>query len=326
MNHEPILILADPKGKAWNFAKEVFKILNSNESRDRVYHLAEVEIKKFNNGEVYAKIHENVRQKTCYFIHDSSMYPQDWLVSLALVNDALMRSSANKITNVLPCLKFARQDRIAEARTPISSSVVAKIIMQHAYRVITCDLHNPATTGSYDIPFDNLKAFPVIIEHLKKNHAEFLENAILVSPDIGSAKRAESYAKRLGLGVAIIDKKRKEAGIIDSMTIIGDVAGKNIIMVDDLIDSGGTLCKAADTLKQAGANKIYACATHGEFSGNAIEKITCSNIDKVIITDSVPKENKFISDKIEIISLAPLFADVIFRISQGLSISELFEK
>lgn len=321
MNNEPILILADPNGKAWDFAKEIYNKLNSSEDRNRRYHLGEVEIKKFNDGEIFAEIKENVRKKTCFYVHDSSMNPQDWAISLAIINDSLMRSSAGKINNILPYMKYSRQDRMASPRTPITSSVIAKIINQRAYRVITTDLHNPTIQGFYDIPFDNLKAYPVIINHLKKNYPEFLENAILVAPDIGSAKKVEGYVKRLGLDIAIANKKRKEAGVVGEMTIIGDVQGKNVIIVDDMIDTGGTLIKASEVLKEKGAKEIWACATHGLFSNNSIEKLENSSFKKIIITDSIPQKSK---GKIEVVSLTKLFAEAIFRISHGKSISEMF--
>jgi len=321
MNGEPILILADPKGGAYNFAKKIYDTLNSNEKRDRRYEFGNVEIKKFNNGEIFSTIKENVRKKTCYFIHDSTMYPQDWAMSLAITNDALMRSSAGKINNVLPSMNYSRQDRMAAPRTPITASVLANMIQQNAYRVITTDIHNPAIQGSYQIPFDNLKSYPVIIKHLKQNHPEFLENAVLVAPDIGSAKKVEGYVRRLGLDVAIADKKRAETGKVESMTMIGKVKGKNAIIVDDMIDTGGTLLKAVETVKEMGGKQVYACATHGLFSKNSRKKFQESSLEKVIITDSIPQQSQ---GKIEVISLTDLFADAIFRISHGQSLSEMF--
>jgi ribose-phosphate pyrophosphokinase len=218
-------------------------------------------------------------------------------------------------------MKYSRQDRLTDPRTPISASVLARMINSSAYRVLSTDLHNPATTGSYRIPFDNLKAYPVIINYLKENYPEFLENAVIVAPDAGSAKRADSYAKRLNLGVAIAYKRREKAGVVGEMKIIGDVEGKNVIIVDDMIDTGGTLCKAAEMLKQKGAQKIYACATHGLFNKDAVEKLHSAPFEKIIITDSIPQQSR---GKIEVVSLADLFAESIFRISHGESVSELF--
>ncbi len=202
------------------------------------------------------------------------------------------------------------------------SSFVAEILNSQTYRVITTDLHNPAVQGSYKVPFDNLKAYPIIIKYLKENYPDFLANAVLVAPDVGSAKRMESYAKRLNLPVAITHKTRKEAGIIGEMIIMGNVEGKNAIIVDDMIDTGGTLIKAAETLKQKGAREIWACATHGIFSKNAKEKLNSSSLNKIIITDSIPQNN---DGKIEVVSLVDLFAETIYRISHGISVSELFE-
>lgn len=322
MDIQPILILADRSGNAWDFANRVYQKLNSNPQRDKKYKLGEVEIKKFADGEIFVRILENVRTKDCYFIHDSTMNSQDWLVSLGFINDALMRSSAREINNILPFLKYSRQDRIVDARTPISASFLAKVINKSANRVLTCDLHNPATTGSYNIPFDNLKAYPTIIEHLQESHSDFLQNAVVVAPDVGSAKRAESYAKRLGIGVAIANKKREKANVTGDMTIIGEVSGKNALIVDDMIDTGGTLCKAAEVLKLKGAEKIYACATHGIFSDNAIEKLENSVFEKVIVADSIPRKS---NGKIEAVSIANLFAEAIYRITHGDSISALFD-
>jgi len=318
---DAILILADPKGNAWDFAKEVYEKLNSNSLRDRKYSLGEVEIVKFNDGELFVQILTNVRKKTCFFIHDSSMAPQDWTIALAEVNDALMRSSARKVNNVLPYMKYSRQDRMTAPRTSITASVVAGIISLRANRVITTDLHNPASTGAYDIPFDNLKAYPVIVGHLMNNYPDFLRNLAIVSPDVGSADRAKSYAKRLGGSVAIVDKSREKAGVVGAMTVIGDVEGKNVLIVDDMIDTAGTLCKAAEVLRKKGALKIWAAATHGLFSKDALDKLRDSCLDKVIVTDSIPQKAL---DKIEVVSLTGLFAETIYRISHGQSVSELF--
>lgn len=317
-----ILILADPNGNAWNFAKNIYDKLSNNTKKKRVYSSGEVEISKFSDGEIFAKVNESVRKKTCFFIHDSSMPPQDWLVSLAEVNDALKRSDAAKIDDVLPYMKFGRQDRMVEPRTPISAKIVADIIQRKAYRVITTDVHNPATQGYYDIPFDNLKSYPVIIKHLKENFSEFLENAVVVSPDLGSAVKAKSYAGRLGLEVVLTNKERTKAEVVGEMTIIGNIEDKNAIIVDDIIGTAGTLCDSAEILKEKGANKIYACATHGVFSKDARQKIKNSPLEKVIVTDSIPQDK---DGKIEVISLVDLFAEVIYRISHGESISELYK-
>jgi len=323
MNNEPILILADKKGKAYEFANQVYKKLNSNEKRRQRYELGHIEIIKFADGEICAEIKNNVRKKTCYYIHDSTMEPQDWAMSMAVINDALMRSAAGRITNVLPYMKYARQDRRANPRNPITSSVFAKMIQEYAQEVITTDVHNPAIEGAFRIPFNNLKAFPVIINYLKNNHPDFLKDAVLVAPDIGSTINTESYAKRLGLPIAIANKKRVEANKVEKMTLVGDVSGKNAILVDDMIDTGGTLRKAAEIIRENGGKQIYACATHGLFTGNSRELFEKSALEKIIVTDSIPQES---TGKIEVISLADLFSDAIFRTSHGESISEMYNR
>ena len=326
MDHE-IILLADPKGKVWEFTKKVYERIQELENAllydpKRCYSLGGVEIIKFNDGEIFTRIDKSVRGNTCFYFHDSSLDPQDWLVSLLFVNDALRRSDAEKITDVLPYMKYSRQDRMADPRTPISAGVAARAIeVAKVKRVITTDLHNPATAGAYDIPFENLKAYPVLIDHLKTNYADFLKDAVIVAPDVGGAQRANSYAKRLGLNVAIAHKSREKAGVVGEMKIIGDIKDKNILIVDDMIDTAGTLCKAADILCQEGAKEVYACATHGILSKDARQKIEDSCLKKVIITDSIPQES---NGKIEVVSLKNLFADVIYRIAHKKSVSELY--
>ncbi len=317
-----ILILADPRGNVWNFAKSIYEMLNSNPDRLVKYCLGKVDITKFNDGEIFVKIEESVRNKICFFMHDSSMNPQDWAISLSEVNDALIRSSVKEVYDVLPYMKYSRQDRMTDPRTPITSGVLAGMIGMAANGVITTDLHNPAITGAYRIPFDNLRAYPTIIDYLQNKYPDFLENLVIVAPDVGSAEMAKSYAKRLHADVAIVDKSRERAGVIKKMTVIGDVAEKNVIVVDDMIDTAGTLCKAAETLKEGGALKIWACATHGLFSNNAVERLNTSYFEKVIVTDSIPQESL---GNIEVVSLMDLFAETINRISHGRSVSELFK-
>ena len=316
-----VLILADPLGGVWNFAKSVYEKLNSNPDRLVKYYLRKVDIRKFNDGELFVKIEESVRNKVCFFVHDSSMNPQDWAISLVEINDALIRSSAKEIHNVLPYMRYSRQDRMTEPRTPITSCVLAEMIGKIANGVITTDLHNPAITGAYRVPFDNLRAYPTIIDYLQNKYPDFLENLVIVAPDVGSAEMAKSYAKRLGAEVAIVDKSREKSGVVGKMTIIGNVAEKNVIVVDDMIDTAGTLCKASEVLMKNGALRIWSCATHGLFSNNATERLNNSCFEKIIVTDSIPQES---SGKIEVVSIKDLFAETINRISHGRSVSELF--
>jgi ribose-phosphate pyrophosphokinase len=315
-----ILILANKEGKMWEFTKEVYNKLVNNPNRTREYELGEVEIKKFNDGEIFSKVLANVRLRTCFYFHDSSMDPQEGIVSLFQVNDALRRSSASKINNVIPYMSYSRQDRMTEPRVPITARIVADLISEKAQRVITTDLHNPAITGFYNIPFDNLKGYIPISEYLKNYCPEFLANAVILAPDVGCAKMAGSYAKRLGLRVVLADKERKKAGEIGDLKIVGDVRGKNVIIPDDMIDTGGTLIKAAEEAKKQGAEQIYVCATHGVFS-RGVEELINSVIEKIIITDTIPQNR---NGKIVVVSLVNLFSETIHRIAHGGSVSELF--
>lgn len=321
---ENVLILADPEAKSWNFAETIYKNLVDRKERRRIYNLGKIKITKFNDGEFFTEPLESVRGKECYLVHDCSMYPQDWMVSLLLLNDAIGGSSAKNLTDVLPYLRYSRQDRVTEPRAPITTSVLAKAIKSYADGLLTADLHNPAVVNAYrkkHFSFENLRAYPVIINYLKKNHSNFLENAIIVAPDAGAMQVANSYAKRIDLGIICAYKKRERAGVIGEIKILGDVKNKNVLLVDDMIDTGETLCKAAEILKEKEADKIYACATHGVFSENAREKLNNSHLEKIIITDSIPQES---NGKIEIVSISNLFAEAIYRISHDHSISELY--
>ena len=322
-----IILLADFKGKAWDFTKKVYEKIQELEEPlpfecKRHYSLCEVKTKKFPDGEDLPIVCKSIRGSTCFYFHDSSLDPQEWFASLLLTNDALIRSDAEKITDILPYMKYSRQDRVTNERTPISTRVVARAIeSSNIKRIITTDLHNPAYAGTYDNPFENLRAYPVIIECLKKQYTDFLKDAIILSPDAGGAPRADSYSKRLMLEMTVASKKRDIQGNIEKMIINADISGKNILMVDDMIDTAGTLCRAADELVEKGVKKVYACATHGIFSKDAREKIENSCLEKVIVTDSIPQESQ---GKIEVVSLKDLFAEVIHRIAHKKSISELY--
>jgi len=318
-----VLILADEKGKAWDFADTIYNKLQDHPEKSVVYNQGNVGISKFPNKEIFIRVLNNVREKRCFYIHDSSMNPQDGFMSILQVNNALKRSSAIEINDVIPCMNYTRQDRMTEPRVPITAEIYIDCISKCSDRIITTDLHNPATTGfGKPKPFDNLKAYPVIIKHLRENYSKFLENAVLVAPDVGSAKRVESYAKRLKLGVVLAHKIRDKEGKIESITLVGDVKGKNTLITDDMIDKGGTLITAAEELKKAEAKIIYACATHGVFS-QGFKKLEESPLEKIIITDSIPQKR---DGKIEVVSLTDLFAETIHRISHGKSVSKLFDE
>jgi len=312
------VLIADPNSKAWKFAQIIQEKLSS---RGANIPLFKVEITRFSDGESYAQIMKNVRRKGCYFIHDSSKSPNDWLVELMLVNDALKRASADFVVDILPYMKYSRQDRKDKSRVPISARVIADSIGYRADKVMTTDLHADAIQGFYNKPFDNLRSFATVVDYLKKNHPEFLENSIVISPDAGGVARARAFAKRLNKDIAIIDKRREKAGEVSEMKIVGDVNGKNAIIVDDIIDSGNTLIEAAKALKKNGAKRVFACCTHAILSKNAVEMVP-KHFDKILITDTIPHENL---DGIECVSLTDLYAEAIYRTDNGMSLSELFE-
>jgi len=312
------VLIADPNSGAWKFAQTIHEKIRKKGTDLLLY---KAEITKFSDGESYVQIMGNVRRKRCYFIHDSSKNPNDWLVDLMLVNDALKRASADTVVDILPYMKYSRQDRKDKSRVPISARVIADSIGYRADKVITTDLHADAIQGFYNKPFDNLHSFATVVDYLKKVHPEFLDNSVIVSPDVGGVARARAFAKRLNKEIAIIDKRREKAGEVAEMRIIGDISGKNVIIVDDIIDSGGTLIEASKALKKNGAVKVFACCTHAILSKNAVEKVP-KHFDRVLITDTIPHDNL---DGIECISLTDLYAEAIYRTDQGLSISELFE-
>jgi len=313
-------IIANPEGNAWKFASEVYKILRA---RNEKFELNKVFIQRFRDGEIKPKIEKNVRRRNCFFIHDSSLKPNDWFLQLALINEILRNSSAQEITDVLPYLKFGRQDRKDESRVPISSKVIAKLIERDANRVLTMDVHNPSIAGFYDFPFDNLYSFLSVIDYLKRNYPYVLENAVIMSPDVGGGKRARSFAKKAGIKKIVVgDKNREEDGEVESIQIIGDVKGKNVLIVDDIIDSGNTLIQACNAAKQQGAEKVYAYATHGLFTEGTERLTKC--FDLIIVGDTFP--NPVLENgKIKVVSFANLFAEAIYRINEGESLSALFD-
>jgi ribose-phosphate pyrophosphokinase len=313
-------IIADPEGNAWQFACSVYENLVR---KDGKFELNEVKIQKFKDGEIKPKIRDNIRRKNCFFIHDSSLDPAAWLLELILINETMRNSSAQEIINVLPYLRFTRQDRKDESRVPISSRAVAKSIEKYADRVLTIDIHNPAIIGSYEIPFDNLYSFNTVINYLNEKRPGFFEDLVIMSPDVGGAKRARSFVRRAGVERMVVgDKNREENGEVDQIQIIGDVSEKRVLMVDDIIDSGNTLIQAYNAAKRGGAKEIYAYATHGLFT-KGFERLTKS-LDLVIVGDTVTNP-KMKRKGVEIVSFANLFSEAIYRINGGESLSELFE-
>lgn len=287
--------------------------------------LAQCNVRRFADEEVFVEIQENVRGDDVYVIQSTSYPANDNLMELLVLIDALRRSSSGRITAVIPYFGYARQDRKSSPRTPITAKLVANMITQAgADRVLTMDLHAGQIQGFFDIPTDNLYALPEIGNDIQKQ--KFRDNIMAVSPDVGGVVRARALAKRLSTGLAIVDKRRDKPGSSEVMNIIGDVSDKSCLLVDDIIDSGGTICNAATALLEKGAAEVFAYISHGVLSGKAVDRINSSDLTSLVITDSIcATEAVTKSSKIRIISVAPMFAKAITRIANGESVSILFE-
>jgi ribose-phosphate pyrophosphokinase len=286
--------------------------------------LTKAQVRRFADNEVFVTIDENVRGEDVFVIQSTSYPANDNLMELLICIDALSRASAKRITAVLPYFGYARQDRKTGGRTPISAKLVANIITRAgADRVLTMDLHAGQIQGFFDIPVDHLYAMPVMIDHLKNDHLG--KDTVIVSPDAGGVERARAYSKRLNATLAIIDKRREKANISEVMNIIGEVKGKDAILVDDIIDTAGTLTHAAKALVDAGARTVSACCTHGVLSGPAIERIEKSPLAELIVTDTIPlRAEAKACAKIKQLSVARILGEAIKRIHHGDSISSLF--
>lgn len=286
--------------------------------------LGKANVKTFSDGEVMVEIGENVRGRDTYVVQSTCAPTNNNLMELLIMMDALKRASAATITAVIPYYGYARQDRKVAPRTPITSKLVADLVTTAgADRVVTVDLHAGQIQGFFNIPVDNLYAAPVILESLKQRFPE--NNIVMVSPDAGGTERARAFAKRLGCTLAVIDKRRTGPNVAEVMHLIGDVTDKTAIILDDMIDTAGTLTQAARALKEHGARTIYACATHGVLSGPAIDRINESDIEAVVITDTVPLGEKAErTSKIKVLSVASLLAEAIRRIHDDESVSSLF--
>ena len=286
--------------------------------------LGVAKVRTFSDGEIMVEIGENVRGRDIYVVQSTCSPTNNNLMELLIMMDALKRASAATITAVIPYYGYARQDRKVVPRTPITSKLVADLITTAgADRVVTIDLHAGQIQGFFNIPVDNLYAAPVILEHLKKRFAD--GDAVMVSPDAGGTERARAFAKRLGCTLAVIDKRRTGPNVAEVMHLIGDVKGKAAIILDDMIDTAGTLTQAARALKEHGAKSIHACATHGVLSGPAIDRINESPIEEVLITDTIPLGGKAdLTEKVKVLSVAELLAEAIRRIHDDESVSSLF--
>jgi ribose-phosphate pyrophosphokinase len=289
--------------------------------------LLDARVERFNDQEIFVEVYENVRGEDMYIIQPTSNPANDNLMELLVITDALRRSSAARITAVIPYFGYARQDRRAKARTPISAKLVANLLTEAGVdRVLTLDLHAAQIQGFFDVPVDNLYAAPVFALDVQHHFKGRMDDLMVVSPDVGGVARARELATRIGAPLSIVDKRREKAGEIAEMTVIGDVSGKACIIVDDICDTAGTLCKAAEVLTENGATEVHAYITHGVLSGPAVERVTKSMLKSLVITDSIqPTEAVKNAPNIRIVPTAPMFTQAILNIWNGTSVSSLFE-
>jgi len=286
--------------------------------------LGEARVSRFSDGETYCEIRENVRGLDVYVVQPTCSPVNDNVLELLIMCDALRRASATSITAVIPYYGYARQDRKVAPRTPITSKLVADLLVAAGVtRVLCVDLHAGQIQGFFNIPFDHLYALPVFLDDYLK--VRFDENAVFISPDAGGVERTRAYSKRLGASLAIIDKRRERANVSEVMHLIGDVKGRDCIIIDDLIDTAGTLTNAARAVMEKGARRVVACATHGVLSGPAVQRIVDSPLEEVVVTNSIPLSQEAVdSGKIRVLSIARLLGEAIRRIHNSDSVSSLF--
>ncbi len=289
--------------------------------------VADARVERFSDKEIFVEIFENVRGEDVFVVQSTSNPANDNLMELLIMSDALVRASSRRITAVIPYFGYARQDRKTSARTPITAKLVANLIDKAGVdRVLTMDLHAGQIQGFFDMPVDNLYAAPVFALDIR-HRFQGVENLQVISPDVGGVVRARDLAKRIGAGLAIVDKRRGRPGEVESMTIIGDVAGKTCVIVDDICDTAGTLCKAAELLKDNGAEAVHAYISHGVLSGPAVERVSASALETLVITDSIEQPEQVRAAKnIRIVSVAPLFAQAILNVGNDTSVSSLFDE
>ena len=288
--------------------------------------LGEAEVKSFADGEASVSLYETVRGSDVFLINSTCKPVNDSLMELLIMIDACKRASAGRVTAVVPYFGYARQDRKAKSRDPISAKLVANMITAAgADRVLTMDLHAAQIQGFFDIPVDNLLGNPVFVDYYAKKFGSAVEDMVVVSPDVGSVARSRTFAQKLHMGLAIVDKRRQKANQCEVMNVIGDVAGKDCILFDDMVDTAGSLCNAARAIVEVGgARNVYACASHGLLDGPAIERINASPIQELALLNTLPTTFGEDSDKVKYLSVAPMFAEAIERIYQEISIAKLF--
>ena len=304
---------ANPK-----LAEEICKLMGTK--------LGECEVGTFSDGEIFVSLYETVRGSDVFVVQSTCTPVNNSLMELLIMIDSLKRASAGRITAVIPYFGYARQDRKAKARDPISAKLVANMLTTAgADRVLTMDLHADQIQGFFDIPVDNLAGKPIFVDYYAKKFGTNCENMVVVSPDVGSVSRARAFAQSLHMNLAIVDKRRQKANQCEVMNVIGDVEGRDCILFDDMVDTGGSLCNAAQAVMDVGhANSVHACASHGVLSGPAIDRINSSVITELALLDTIPAINPAKSDKIKYLEVAPMFAEAIERIYQEISISKLF--
>lgn len=287
--------------------------------------VCDTEVTMFSDGEIGVNIYETVRGSDVFVIQSTCNPVNDHLMELLIMIDALKRASAGRITAVMPYFGYARQDRKAKARDPISAKLVADLMTAAgANRVLTMDLHAAQIQGFFNIPVDHLLGGPLLASYYLQKFRDELEDFVVVSPDLGSVTRARTFASRLNVPIAIVDKRRPKPNVSEVMNIIGDIKDKNVILIDDMIDTAGTITNGAAALKERGAKEVYACCTHAVLSGPAIERINNSPISELLVLDTIPLTPDKMIDKIKVLSVAPVFAEAIKRIYGDISMSELF--
>lgn len=308
-----------------------FKIFSGNSNHELAEEIASImgkplgksTVSKFSDGEISVSLWETVRGIDTYIVQSTCDPVNDSLMELCIMIDAMKRASAGRINAVIPYYGYARQDRKAKARDPITAKLVADIITSAgADRVVTMDLHAPQIQGYFNIPVDHLLGMPILVKYFREMR---LDDLVIVSPDHGSVTRARNMAHPLDAPIAIVDKRRPKANVSEIMNIIGDIEGKNVILVDDMIDTAGTITNAANAMKDMGAKEVYACATHPVLSGPAIERIQESAIKELVLLNTIPLAMEKKTDKVKLLSVAPLFAEAMIRIFTNDSISRLFD-
>ena len=288
--------------------------------------LGKADVAQFADGECSVSVFEPVRGKDVFIVQSTCNHVNDNLMELLIMIDAMRRASAGRITAVIPYFGYARQDRKAKSRDPISAKLVANLITTAgADRVLTMDLHAAQIQGFFDIPVDNLLGNPIFVDYYAKKFGDKCEDMMVVSPDVGSVARARAFAQKLHMQLAIVDKRRQKANQCEVMNVIGDVKGKDCILFDDMVDTAGSLCNAAKAIVEVGgANKVYACASHGVLSGPAIDRLESSNIEELALLDTIPAHPEAVRARIKYLSVASMFSEAIERTYQEVSISKLF--